>query len=65
MHARGVWKRSSESINLHNITLVITIMKLVQNVTSTLIPSTKEENFVGINKDKRFRNRDNKNLPRQ
>ena len=40
-------------------------MKLVQNVTSTLIPSTKEENFVGINKDKRFRNRDNKNLPRQ
>ena len=50
MHARGVWKRSSESINLHSITLVITIMKLVQNVTSTLIPSTKEENFVGINK---------------
>ena len=64
MHARGVWKRSSESINLHSITLVITVMKLVQNETSTLIPSTKEENFVGINKDKRFRNSDNKNLPR-
>ena len=29
------------------------------------LPSTKEENFVGINKDKRFRNKDNKNLPWQ